>query len=71
MCATLGGKRGRSLSGRNIYGGANDLMKVTRMAQAMVTYFGMSGKLRTSITKRTLLITSLIDHTANKNCRVN
>lgn len=46
MCATLGGRAAEELVlGRISTGAANDLMKVTRMAQAMVTYFGMSKKL--------------------------
>lgn len=46
MCATLGGRAAEELVlGRISTGAANDLMKVTRMAQAMVTYYGMSDKL--------------------------
>ena len=46
MCATLGGRAAEFVSyGKISTGAANDLMKVTRMAQAMVTYFGMSEKL--------------------------
>ena len=43
MCATLGGRAAEEVTfGKISTGAANDLMKVTRMAQAMVTYFGMS-----------------------------
>ncbi len=46
MCATLGGRAAEFVTyGKISTGAANDLMKVTRMAQAMVTYFGMSEKL--------------------------
>ncbi len=46
MCATLGGRAAEYITfGKISTGAANDLMKVTRMAQAMVTYFGMSEKL--------------------------
>lgn len=46
MCATLGGRAAEeTVLGRISTGAANDLMKVTRMAQAMVTYYGMSDKL--------------------------
>lgn len=46
MCATLGGRAAEEVTfGKISTGAANDLMKVTRMAQAMVTYFGMSEKL--------------------------
>lgn len=46
MCATLGGRAAEEVTfGRISTGAANDLMKATRMAQAMVTYFGMSEKL--------------------------
>lgn len=46
MCATLGGRAAEEVTfGKISTGAANDLMKVTRMAQAMVTYFGMSDKL--------------------------
>lgn len=46
MCATLGGRAAEYITyGQISTGAANDLMKVTRMAQAMVTYFGMSEKL--------------------------
>ena len=46
MCATLGGRAAEEVVlGRISTGASNDLMKVTRMAQAMVTYFGMSDKL--------------------------
>lgn len=46
MCATLGGRAAEEVClGEISTGAANDLMKVTRMAQAMVTYFGMSEKL--------------------------
>ncbi len=46
MCATLGGRAAEELTlGCISTGAANDLMKVTKMAQAMVTYFGMSKKL--------------------------
>ncbi len=46
MCATLGGRAAEELVlGSISTGAANDLMKVTRMAQAMVTYFGMSKKI--------------------------
>lgn len=46
MCATLAGRAAEEIVlGSISTGAANDLMKVTRMAQAMVTYFGMSDKL--------------------------
>lgn len=46
MCATLGGRAAEEVTfGKISTGAANDLMRVTRMAQAMVTYFGMSEKL--------------------------
>ena len=46
MCATLGGRAAEEVVlGRISTGASNDLMKVTRMAQAMVTYWGMSDKL--------------------------
>lgn len=46
MCATLAGRAAEFITyGKISTGAANDLMKVTRMAQAMVTYFGMSEKL--------------------------
>lgn len=46
MCAVLGGRAAEEVVlGKISTGAANDLMKATRMAQAMVTYFGMSPKL--------------------------
>lgn len=46
MCATLGGRAAEQITfGQISTGAANDLQKVTRMARAMVTYFGMSEKL--------------------------
>ena len=46
MCATLAGRAAEYVTyGKISTGAANDLMKVTRMAQAMVTYFGMSDRL--------------------------
>ena len=46
ICATLGGRAAEDVVlGRISTGASNDLMKVTRMAQAMVTYYGMSDKL--------------------------
>lgn len=46
MCALLGGRAAEEIClGRVSTGAANDLQRVTRMAQAMVTYFGMSKEL--------------------------
>lgn len=43
MCALLGGRAAEEVClGRISTGAANDLQRVTRMAQAMITYFGMS-----------------------------
>lgn len=46
MCAILGGRAAEEVVlGRISTGAANDLQRATRIAQAMVTYFGMSDKL--------------------------
>lgn len=46
MCAILSGRAAEDVVlGRISTGAANDLQRATRMAQAMVTYFGMSDKL--------------------------
>ena len=46
MCALLGGRAAEAVClGRISTGAANDLQRVTRMAQAMVTYFGMSKEI--------------------------
>ncbi|MDO4770710.1 ATP-dependent zinc metalloprotease FtsH [Porphyromonas sp.] len=46
MCAILGGRAAEEVVlGRISTGAANDLQRATRMAQAMITYFGMSDKL--------------------------
>lgn len=45
MAATLGGRAAEEIINKQISSGAmNDLEKVTKQAYAMVTYFGMSGK---------------------------
>lgn len=46
MCATLGGRAAEELFlGHISTGAANDLERVTKMAYAMVVYYGMSNKL--------------------------
>lgn len=46
MCATLGGRAAEEVFlGRISTGAANDLERVTRLAYAMVTYYGMSEEL--------------------------
>ncbi|WP_329904003.1 ATP-dependent zinc metalloprotease FtsH [Porphyromonas pogonae] len=46
MCATLGGRAAEELFlGRISTGAANDLERVTKLAYAMVVYYGMSEKL--------------------------
>ncbi len=46
MCAILAGRAAEEVRlGRISTGAANDLQRATRMAQAMVTYFGMSDEL--------------------------
>lgn len=46
MCAILGGRAAEEVAlGEISTGAANDLQRVTKMAQAMVTYFGMSSEM--------------------------